>query len=227
MNKQRTFSLTFCASLLFFGPLATRVEADPRGTDMFSIWTSPPPAVRAPSSKPAENQSKPKVERRTLSPGAAPKTIIEWFEQFDQLREKYRPTAADRVILSRPLMQEEERVSQWTNTASKISKNYILLARTLKSMPVPSGLPELTQYRDLTADWYRDAADVFDEMIRPRDPAKTIEELERQLNEVQNKSHTLDGTIASLKDMDRDLRHRYKVNQNDKEDALQKYVKGK
>ena len=65
--------------------------------------------------------------------------VTDWFEKYDDLREKYHPTDADKVILTRPLMQEAERVQQWTNTASKISKNYALLAKAIKNLPQPAG----------------------------------------------------------------------------------------
>jgi hypothetical protein len=86
-------------------------------------------------------------------------------------------------------------------------------------------LTELKDYRDLAADWYQDSATVFDEMIRPRIPAKTIEELQRQLDEVKNKSENLASTVNSLNDMDRELRKRYKVTPSVDSNRLQKFAK--
>lgn len=139
-----------------------------------------------------------------------------WFKQFDQLVTQYRPTAADRVILSRPHMQEEERVQQWTATASKISKNYSQLTRSLKDIPLPTQLSDVRQYRDLTIDWYHDAAQIFDELIRPRAAAKTIEELQRQLDQIKSSSATLASSMTNIGAMDQDLRKRYSVDRQDR-----------
>ena len=53
------------------------------------------------------------------------------------------------------------------------------------------------------ADWYQDASGVYADLIRPRPPAHTIEDLQEQLEVVKKRSESLADNIASLKAMDR------------------------
>jgi hypothetical protein len=197
----------------------TAAQAEPPRVDWFSIrlpsfGTPKPVDPKLPSDMVRPRKTTvtppPKATKAATKIEGSAATI--WFKQYDELVKRYRPTPADRVILSRPLMQEEERVHQWTNTASKISKNYLQFTKTLKQVPLPAELSDVHEYRDLTIDWYHDAALIFDEMIRPRAPAKTIEELQRQLDQVKNRSETLASTMSSLSAMDHDLRKRYNIN---------------
>ncbi|PWU02169.1 MAG: hypothetical protein C5B53_01990 [Candidatus Melainabacteria bacterium] len=204
-KQKRQFNLIVCQVIAMAFLTCTSVQATPRGADWFSINS----AGSAPQSAATASQNPAKVQVNTDAATAA-----QWFRQFDKLVAQYRPSPADRVILNRPLMQEEERVKQWTATASKISRNYTQLAKSLKQIPIPSQLSDLKEYRDLTIDWYHDAALVFDDMIRPRTPANTIEELQRQLEQVKSRSENLSSTLPNLIAMDRDLRKRYKVAHN-------------
>lgn len=213
--------LALCLSTALGSFSLIRAEAAPAGMDIFS-------ATAGKGSKPQSiNPAHPansKVGANASPLISASTSVTSWFENFDQLRDKYRPTAADRVIIERPLMQEEERVKQWTATANKISKNYMLLASALQKMTIPNGAKDLKEYRDLSADWYRDAAMVYDDLIRPREAAKTIEELKRQLDEVQSRSNSLGSTIANLNAMDAELRKQYKVHASSQDDALQQFI---
>ena len=44
--------------------------------------------------------------------------------------------------------------------------------------PVPGTLVGVKEYRDLTAGWYGDIASIYDELIRPRKAAHTMEEFD-------------------------------------------------
>lgn len=210
------FTFKLIAFSIFCHCTAIAAQATP-ATDIFSVTT--------PKSNPSQNQSAIGAGSLSMISGKSP--VVDWFEKFDALRAQYRPTPADRVILTRPLMQEVERVKQWTATAAKVAKNYTTLAKTLRSLPVPPGLTDVKQYRDLTADWYQDSAAVYADLIRPRTPAKTIEELQGQLDEVKKRSENLAATIGTLNNMDQELRKHYKVHLAVQDDALQQYVKGK
>ncbi len=152
---------------------------------------------------------------------------VKWFEKFDETVFSHKATEADRVILSRPFNQEAERVQQWTETASNVAKRYRVLAQSLKSMTVPGNMPGVKEYRDLTADWYSDAADIYEELIKPRPAAKTMEELDAAINDIKDRSHSLAQTNNNLKSMDMSLRRTYKVHLPRCDDALQQYVRSK
>ncbi len=159
---------------------------------------------------------------------ALPKTSeTMWFETVDSLVEKYTPSEADKVILSRPFNQEAERVEQWIKTAKKIINNYHTLAKQLQLVPIPNNNSELKQYISLTSDWYNDSAQVFEDLIKPRTPAKTIEELQEALNEIKTRSDDLSKTKTSLMAMDMSIRKTYNVHYAKQDDALQQYVNRK
>jgi uncharacterized protein YukE len=193
-------------------------QAAPRGTDLFSA------TPQTQSSGIGQTQA---VGTAPLSMTSAKSPALVWFEKFDALRQKYRASDSDKVILVRPLMQEAERVQQWIETAKKIANNYSTLAKSLKNLPTPAGMNDIKEYRNLTADWYEDAASVYVDLIKPRPAAKTIEELQDSVNVVKKKSESLSSTIADLKSMDLALRRNYKVHLAMQDDSLQKYVKSK
>jgi len=207
----------------------TAAQADPPRVDWLSINTS---FQIAKSNKPEVKKATPAPIAKPLASPTAPTKAEEvaagkWFDQFDQLRTQYKASKAQQVILNRPLMQQEERVTEWNNTASRISKNYLTLAELLKKLPVPAGAHDLKEYRDLSADWYHDAAIVYDDMIRPRTPAKTIEKLHRQLDEVKKRSQTLVSMTSSLGSMEQELKKQYKVRMVKQDNALDQYVEEK
>jgi uncharacterized protein YukE len=152
---------------------------------------------------------------------------VKWFEKFDETIFSHKATEGDRVILSRPFNQESERVQQWTETASNVAKRYRQLAQTLKAMNIPGNMPGVKEYRDLTSDWYSDAATIYEDLIRPRPAAKTIEELDSAINDIKDRSHSLAQTNNNLKSMDMSLRRTYRVHLPRCDDALQQYVRSK
>lgn len=198
------------------------VQAAPGGIDFFGTNTQTRSSASA----------QPSSQRQTVGAGALSMTseqgpALAWFEKFDALQQKYRPSDADKVILVRPLMQEAERVRQWIETANKVAKNYQILSKSLKILPTPAGMNDIKEYRNLTAEWYEDAASVYVDLTKPRPPAKTIEELQESLNAVKKKSESLSSTIANLREMDLSLRRNYKVHLAMQDDALQQYVRSK
>lgn len=214
--KQTKTKISRWLSLLTFSMLillsSSKAQAAPPGVDFFSI------------NSPKQHS---KTVTTTKAINRAPVPVVTWFQQYDDLREKYHPSDGDRVILTRPLMQEAERVQQWTNTANKISKNYLSLSQAIRKLPLPSGAPDVKEYRDLMADWYQDAASVYRDLIRPRPPAHTIEDLADQLEVVKKRSESLAENITSLKAMDRSLRKQYNVNLSLQDDIIQQFVRHK
>jgi hypothetical protein len=181
-----------------FWTVSTKAFAEPRAVDVFSVNS-----------------------RNT--PGSTP--IILWFEKYDRLRQQYRPSEIDKVILTRPLMQNPQRVQQFTNTASKISKTYSLLAKSIRNMTVPSGMSDVKEYRDLMADWYQDSAAIYNDLIRPRPPAKTIEDLQEELDAIKKRSEGLANNMGNLKAMDRQVREAHKVPMPLEGDAVQQFIR--
>jgi hypothetical protein len=231
MNKINTLKFALTLALMLPSLQAAPVhanQANPTNStafDTFSVNTGSTKGINL-NGQNQSNQTKNNQNSGESAPGVAATStpMASWFEHFDQLRLKYCPTAAERVIMKRPLMQDEERVKKWTATACKISKSYGDLAKSLRSLAVPNGMSDAKDFRDLTADWYSDAAVIYDDLIRPRVPAKSIEELKRQLDEVGSRSQSLSSTIATLNAMDAELRKKYKVPGALSEDALQQFT---
>lgn len=194
-----------------------------QGQDVFSHNTTGTKPASSPSA--ALPKEKPIMGAMAMMSPRTP--VVAWFENFDSSVHSLTPTPADKVLMEKPFNQEAERVQQWTQVASRVAKNYRLLATTLRVMDIPGGNPEIKQYSTLCADWYGDAAGVFDDLIRPRKPAKTIEELTGQLNEIKDRTDTLVKQQKDLHGLDMALRSKYHVHLSREDDALSKYVMGK
>ncbi len=151
---------------------------------------------------------------------------LTWFEKFDEISFRGRPNDSERIILNMPFNQEQERVQRWTQTAANVAKRYRLTAKTLKTVQAPAGRADLDDYRTLRMEWFNDAAAVYEEMIKPRQPAQTIEELNEQLRQVKEQANSLGKTNITLLNMDRNLRRTYRVHNAKQTDALTKYVTG-
>jgi hypothetical protein len=151
---------------------------------------------------------------------------VRWFEKMDRFIVAAKITSQENIILNTPLNREVERVKRWSDTASEISKRYKSLAYKLKNMEIPQGHPGLKEYCELTAEWYSDAAQIYEDMVTKRPPAKTVEDLDEQLDDVVQRSRALKETAKSLKAMDDELRNKYRVHYRKDQDALQRFIKG-
>jgi hypothetical protein len=214
-KKQWLILLTFCLATIC--TTNTGAQAAPRAVDVFSINSA--------------TQSNPKAgagaNNSILQNNTDRTPIVIWFEKFDSIREKYHPSERDKVILTRPLTQDAGRVQQWVNTASKVSKDYLTVGKSIRSLTVPPGMSDVKEYRDLVADWFQDSANIYIDLIRPRPPAKTIEDLQEELDAVKKRAEGLANTIANLKNMDREIREAHKVPISVEDDAVQKFARGK
>ena len=151
---------------------------------------------------------------------------LTWFEKFDEVSFLGRPTDSERVILNMPFNQEQERVQRWTQVAARVAKRYRQTAKALKTVQAPAGRADLDDYRTLRMEWFNDAAGVYEEMIKPRQPAQTIEELNDQLGQVREQAKSLGQTNTALLNQDRQLRRHYRVHSPKQIDPLTKYVTG-
>lgn len=132
-----------------------------------------------------------------------------WFENYDRQIATYQATDGDRAILSRPINKQKDRMDQWSNTASKIAHNYRTLAKSISSMPAVAS--DIKEYRDLISDWFNDAALVYEDLLQPRAPAQTMEELQHNLDEFKERSHNLAENRTNLQNMDHSLREKYQI----------------
>jgi|SRR5277367_4489342 len=144
-------------------------------------------------------------------PATAHTPIALWFKKFEEERIKHLPSSEDKVIIARPINQQAERLVQWTGAAERIAKTYNEFSKLLRKMPVPPGYDSLKDYKDLTADWYQDTAQVFTDYVRPRKPAHTIEELEDQVKEAKSHEKGLVKTKSRIVEMEASIRSKYKV----------------
>jgi len=152
--------------------------------------------------------------------------IVQWFEKLDQTVYAYSKTQSEGAILSRGFNQEVERVQQYTDTAKRVAEKYRKLAGLLRKMDIPLSNPDLRDYRELVADWYSDSASIYEDLIKPRRAARTMEELDDGLGGIEARAKGLAGLNKRLYAMDVDLRMKYHVHMREQSDPLQKYVKG-
>ncbi len=152
---------------------------------------------------------------------------VKWFEAVDDVVGTHKPSNADRVILSRSFNQEAERVQQWIEIATKVAKNYREVAKTLRSMPVPEKFEAFKEYRDLRAEWFADAANIYEDMVRPRRASRTMDELEETIKQIEARAQSVQKTNMQLAMMDRNLRSIHHVHPSKYDDALQKYVRNR
>lgn len=159
--------------------------------------------------------------RANITRGSSPQ---QWFEAMDNLVGYYRPNVQDHFILDKPFNNEVERVTQYCNTLCRIAKNYRILAQKLKSLPVIDQMPQSKILRDNLVDWYNDSALVYEDMYKPRPPARTQEELHRMLRDITDRSEGLKNSYATIWGMDNDLRLKMAVNQPRIDNALMEYA---
>ncbi len=151
-------------------------------------------------------------------------TPVQWFEATDEYVGYFRPSSADAAIIGQSFNQEVERVELFCRTVVKISRNYRILAKRLQSMPIPATLPEAQTYRDLCANWYSDQASLYEDLVRPRKPARTKEELAGIMGELDDRSQSLASGFTNLQQMDQDIRKKHGVHGARYEDALHDYA---
>lgn len=200
---------------------ATHPNAQAQGNgDYFGRSTTQPHAPQTPSRQHRGMAPAPWVMPR-VTPASAP---VQWMEAFDEAVGHYKPSLEDALVLKRPLNQEVERVLEWSKTTAKIAKQYRVLAKTLRAMPLPEKMPEAGTYVSGMADWYDDTATVMEDLIRPRRAARTMEELEASLKEVHDRSEALRQAYRTLKMMDSKMRVSYNIHPAKHDDALMKYV---
>lgn len=178
-------------------------------------------SVRINNPAPADSVRVPNVR---VSKDSTPR---EWFTAMDAYVGAYRPTKKQRYNMREDFGQEVEKVTLFCKTVSEVAHRYRLLAQKLKSLPIPDTLPdpaEVKEYRDLLANWYNSSAAVYEDMIRPRPPARTKEELQRMIQELKDRSEGLKENLALLQEMDSNIRLKCHVDPPKYDDAIGDYT---
>lgn len=227
--KIKVFAAGFLMVLAATGCEACQAAYAESKHDVFSAGdhpVTPKKAVKLDHTLDRYKAKNPVLETGATYMDSANTPAVRWFEKMDRFIVAAKITSQENVILNTPLNREVERVKRWSETASDISKRYRALAYKLKNMEVPQGHPGLKEYSDLTADWYMDAAQIYEDLITKRPPAKTVEDLDEQLDEVLQRSRALKETSKSLKAMDDELRNKYRVHYRKDQDSLQRFIKG-
>lgn len=228
MKTKATLIATTALSLVVGCTTLFPAYAAPNGMDVFSNVT---PGNRTAPKKSSATQVSMITPANPVGQGAMAmmsqsSPACTWFEKFDEVRFSLEPTDTDKIILKKNFNQEAERVVAWTKTASKVARNYRLLAQTLKNAPVPTNHPAIKDYQDQMADWYTDKAAVYEDLIRPRTPARTIEELQDQLKEISDRADSIAAQGKELHTLDQHLRETYHVHLARQTDKLWWYVSG-
>jgi hypothetical protein len=174
----------------------------------------------------ASSTVKTTVKATTFDP-RDPNLATHWFDAYDNLIDSLQPTAQERAILTEPFNQNPDRVNRWIITAHRVAIKYRQLGAQIKAMQVPARLSNVQELRDLTSDWYNDAASIYEDLIRPRRPAKTREELDHTLGQIKERADTLAQSNGSLHTLDTSLRKSMGVHLALRDDPIRQFVSGK
>lgn len=188
------------------------------------------PEVKKTNAKPPNYQVAPNA---VAAPGAMamyrPGPItpeVRCMESMDEIVYQGHPTEQERITLQTPFNQNPERVRRWVEAARAVSKRYHMTAKQLRLMTTPPSAPDLKTFANSRADWFDDAAMVYEDMFKPVRPSRTIEDLDSKLKMVQDRADQLGNQKQSILSMDRTLRRKYQVHAPRKTDALTIYVSG-
>lgn len=149
---------------------------------------------------------------------------LTFFETLDSVCFKGFPTEPERFVLQRQFDQEAEKVAEWIKTAKVVSRRYRNTAITLRNLQIPNDREDLQQYRDMRSQWFDAAAQVYEQMYKPKAPAQTMEELEGQLRKVDQDADSVANQKKTILAMDRKLRRLYRIHEPRETDRLQEYV---
>ena len=209
---------------------ATQPGSEPH-EDRFDRST--PPASQAPTRGPikgnvyAVHTNPPPVQNIPHPEVYTDSSPQQWFDALDTYVDFFRPTKGDEVVINSPFNDEVEKVNKFCTTVSKIARNYRALAKSLKSLPISTTLPDtqkVGEYRDLLVNWYNDSALVYEDMVKPRPAARTKEELQGMIKSITDRSEALKRTLEYLRQMDTDIRLSCHVDPARHDDSIRKYA---
>jgi len=223
---RRGISMGFVFALAAACPIFSQAAQAAPTDEVFSAI----PEVKKTNAKPPNYQVAPNA---VAAPGAmamyqpGPTTPeVRCMEAMDEIVYQGHPTVQERITLQTPFNQNPERVRRWVDAARAVSKRYHMTAKQLRLMTTPASAPDLKTFADSRADWFDDAAMVYEDMFKPVRAARTIEELDSKLKTVQDRADQLDNQKKTILSADRNLRRKYRVHAPRKTDALTIYVTG-
>jgi hypothetical protein len=228
-QRSITIAVALIAALLSFAGAANAADKAKPRVDYFGAVTSTE----------ATKARKPVDSKPSTSPGAAgaeslnsvafktPEVIC--FERFDDIREQYLPTPKEGVVINRSINKQAERLQEWIEAARNVAKEYKTCAKTIRAVKVPKKADDddIVEFRDLTAEWYEDASGIFTAYVTPRRSARTIEELQREVDGLKKRQVDLRNQQQYLAKMEEKVRREHGVHRDINTDALTRYLLGK
>ncbi len=213
MTTRHITALSLASSFILSMMIAGAANAAPAGVGASQVVHKPLADVYSTETQAHKNLS---------APGSIVDEPTRWFDTLDALIKSHSARAEDHFVLRRTIQQDPKRLKEWIQAADRVAKNYRELAIALKALPIPASMSGIEQYRDYKADWYNDAASIYEDLIKPRRPSRTMEELQSTLDQIQERSRNLSATHKSLMAMDASFRKTYKVHQQN--DALRAFT---
>ena len=226
MSKFSIATITKTALVTISCLIAVPANAAP-AEDVFSINTHDKPRALPPLQATAQmkhDAETPKIGAGALAMMSADTPIVHWFENYDQIISNAKPSDTEQIILKRPMNQELERVQLMTKTCSDIAKRFRSTAKTLRKLSVQENWVGVKELRDNQADFYDQEAAVYESMIKPRPPSKTMEELDATLKTLQDDADAAKSYGEALASTDLNLRKKYGVHLARYKDDLAQYV---
>lgn len=167
-----------------------------------------------------------KASDKPLVPGSASdltkQAVLVWFEKYDDMVFTLGCSDREKYIIKRPINKEVERLNEWIAAVTSLAQKYRSLAKRIRSLRPPQA--DLKELQSESADWYDDNAQLCEELIAPRPPAKTYEELERAYKGFVTRSKNLAEVSKSVTELSTKLRQRYDVHQPKYVDESAKFI---
>ena len=123
-----------------------------------------------------------------------------------------------KVLFSKPVARKSSFPSPLVHDSMKAVKS------------IPQGLLEkqgrisIAEMRNMEAQWYEDSANYLEDWIRPRKPAVTREELQRELDQMDQRSQRLVTRQKGFQSAELDVRNQLGVQPPRYDDALRTYT---
>lgn len=225
-NHKKLASLVLLAVCALAGTKSLAAPANEVFGAMPTKTTKVQPLPRVIKQAPPPQPSNPVAAPGAMSMMNMNTPAARFFEAMDDVAFSGFPRDNERFILQAKFNEELEKVERWTSTAKAVAKRYRDTARALRAIEVPDSRYDLAQYKDMRAEWFDNAADVYEQMYKPKRPAQTMEELEEQLAKVDRDADTVAAQKKTILSMDRSLRKLYRVHADKHTDSLTGYVQG-
>jgi len=225
-NHKKLASLVLLAVSAAAGTKSMAAPANEIFGSMPTKTTKVQPLPRVIKQAPPPQPSNPVAAPGAMNMMSPDTPYTRFFEALDATVYSGFPKSNERFILQQKFNEELEKVEAWTATAKVVSRRYRNTAKSLRSLQVPDNRVDLEQYKEMRAQWFDNAAEVYEQMYKPKPPAQTMEELEEQLRKVDRDADTVAEQKKTILAEDMSLRRLYRVHAPRETDAMTKYVMG-